>query len=81
MGSDGKTVIPFVVRTQLGYTRWTRISFSFFAESSSQIEAGYYQIDTGSLSSCISGKSIVAFIPLSSQNIALSSAITFLSGF
>ena len=30
---------------------------------------------------CISGKSIVAFIPLSSQSIALSSAVTFLSGF
>lgn len=79
--SDGRTVIPFVVRTHWGYTRWTKISFSFLAEASGQIEAGYYQIDTGSLSSCISGKSIVAFIPLSSQDPALSSAITFLSGF
>lgn len=81
VNSDSNGVIPFIIRTHWGYTQWTKLTFSFLAEASSQIEAGYYQIDTASLSSCNSGKSIVAFIPLSSQNAALSSAITFLSGF
>ena len=81
VNSDSNGVIPFIIRTHWGYTQWTKLTFSFLAEASSQIEAGYYQIDTASLSSCNSGKSIVAFIPLTSQNAALSSAITFLSGF
>jgi cysteine-rich repeat protein len=81
VNSDSNGVIPFIIRTHWGYTQWTRISFSFLAEGSSQIEAGYYQIDTASLSSCNSGKSIAAFIPLTSQNPALSAALTFLNGF
>jgi hypothetical protein len=36
INSDG-TVIPFVIRTHWGYTQWTRITFSFLAEVSSQI--------------------------------------------
>jgi hypothetical protein len=28
-------VIPFTIRTHWGYTRWSKISFSFLAESSS----------------------------------------------
>lgn len=81
VSSDNNGIIPFVVRTHWGYTQWSKITFSFLAEGSSQIEAGYYQIDTASLSSCISGKSIVAFIPFASQNAALTKALTFLNGF
>lgn len=74
-------MIPFIVRTQWGYTQWSRITFSFLAESSSQIEAGYYQIDTGSLSNCYSGKDIIAFLPFVNQNINAVNALTFLNGF
>jgi hypothetical protein len=81
VNSDSNGVIPFIVRTHWGYTQWSKLTFSFLAEGSSQVEAGYYQIDTGSLSSCNSGKTIAAFIPLSSQSSALTSAITFLNGF
>lgn len=81
INSDNFGVIPFVVRTHWGYTSWTKITFSFLAETSSQIEAGYYQLDTGSLSSCNSGKSIVAFLPFINRNISGNTAITFLNGF
>jgi hypothetical protein len=81
VASDSFGVIPFVVRTQWGYTQWSRISFSFLAEASGQIEAGYYQVDTGTLSACCSGKDIVAFLPFPVQNSALTSAVTFLSGY
>ena len=81
VNSDSNGVIPFVVRTHWAYTRWTRLVFSFIAEASSQIEAGYYQIDTASLSSCCSGKQISAFIPFASQSSSFSSALTFLNGF
>lgn len=37
VSSDNFGVIPFVIRTQWGYSRWTRITFSFIAEVSSQI--------------------------------------------
>lgn len=37
VASDSNTVIPFVVRTQWGYTRWTKLTFSFLAEASAQI--------------------------------------------
>ena len=81
IASDSNGIIPFVVRTHWGYTQWSKITFSFLAEGSSQLEAGYYQIDTGSLSSCSSTKSIAAFIPIVSQNAASTSALTFLNGF
>lgn len=81
IASDSNGIIPFVVRTHWGYTQWSKITFSFLAEGSSQLEAGYYQIDTGSLSSCSSTKSIAAFIPLVNQNAASTSALTFLNGF
>ena len=79
--SDSNAIIPFVVRTHWGYTQWSRLSFSFLAETSKTIEAGYYQIDTATLSACFSGKEIVAFIPFNNQNNVYSNALTFLNGF
>jgi hypothetical protein len=80
VNSDNNGVIPFVTRTQWGYTRWVKISFSFFAEASDRIVAGYYQIDTATLSSCISGKQIIAFIPTNCKGNNWKAA-TFLNGF
>ena len=74
-------MVPFIVRTQWGYTRWSKISFSFLASASPRIEAGYYQIDTGSLSACFSGKKMGAFIPFKNAKNAHTSALTFLHGF
>ncbi len=74
-------MIPFIVRTHWAYTRWTRITFSFLAEISSQLDAGYYQIDTASLSACFSGKEIVAFIPFTNCHVKSPKALTFLNGF
>ena len=54
--TDSLAFIPFVIRTQWAYTRWTKIIFSFLAEDRTDIESGYYQIDSGLLASCISGK-------------------------
>lgn len=54
--TDSLAFIPFVIRTQWAYTRWTKIIFSFLAEDRMDIESGYYQIDSGLLASCISGK-------------------------
>lgn len=79
--SENNGVIPFAVRTQWAYTQWTKITFSFLAEVSSQIEAGYYQINTGSLGSCCSSKAVYAFIPFMNQNIPGNQVLTFLSGF
>lgn len=73
-------MIPFIVRTQWGYTRWSLISFSFFAETSDRIVSGYYQIDTATLSSCFSGKQIIAFIPTDCKDSSFK-ALTFLNGF
>ena len=81
VSSDSNTVIPFIIRTQWGYTRWSRISFSFFAETSSQLGAGYYQVDTASLSACFSGKEIVTFIPFIDSTLKAPKALTFLNGF
>jgi hypothetical protein len=81
VASSNFGTIPFVVRTQWGYSKWTRITFSFLAEVSNQIEAGYYQIDTGSLGSCCSEKAVIAFIPFFNQNIDGNKALTYLSGF
>ena len=58
--------IPFVVRTQWTYTAWVHISFSFIAEDRVDIETGYYQIDSGSLSSCDVGKQIQVLLPFRS---------------
>ena len=69
------------MRTQWGYTRWSRISFSFLAEASSQLGAGYYQVDTASLSACFSGKEIVTFIPFIDSTLKAPKALTFLNGF
>ena len=78
--SDSNTVIPFVVRTQWGYTRWTKISFYYLAEASDLINAGYYQIDTATLSACTSGKQIIAYIPTQPKSDKWK-ALTFLNGF
>jgi hypothetical protein len=81
VNSDSTGVIPFIVRTHWGYTQWTKLTFSFFAEASDQLDAGYYQLDTASLSACYSGKNIIGFLPFSGQAIAGGVALTFLSGF
>lgn len=80
VNSDSFGVIPFVVRTHWGYTKWTKLTFSFLASASDKIAAGYYQVDTATLSSCISGKQIFAFIP---TNLGSNKWIaqTFLNGF
>jgi hypothetical protein len=81
VNSDSNGVIPFIVRTQWGYTRWSRITFSFIAEVTPQINAGYYQIDTATLSACFSGKEIIAFIPFTQCTINAPKALTFINGF
>jgi cysteine-rich repeat protein len=80
VNADNNGVIPFVVRTHWGYTRWTKITFYFLAEASDLVQAGYYQIDTATLSACISGKQIVAFIPTECKSNQWK-ALTFLNGF
>ena len=45
------------------------------------MEVGYYQIDTGTLSACSSGKDIAAFIPFSGANQAVNAGLTFLNGY
>ena len=69
------------MRTHWGYTQWRKISFSFIAEGTAQIEAGYFQVDTSTLSSCSSGKEIVAFLPIKDPQPTLTKALTFLNGF
>ena len=56
-------MIPFAIRTQWHYTRWTKISFSFLAEDREDIDSGYYQIDSGLLSGCGSGKEVRVLLP------------------
>ena len=80
LNSDSNGVLPFVVRTQWGYTRWTKITFYFLAEASDLLSAGYYQIDTATLSACISGKQIIAYIPTQPKSNSWK-ALTFLNGF
>jgi hypothetical protein len=65
--SDSNGVIPFVVRTHWKYTSWTKISFTWLAEDMDNLEAGYYQVDTGSLSGCVSGKDIHILLPFRSN--------------
>ena len=64
--TDSLSFVPFVIRTQWLYTRWTKISFSFIAEDRVDIESGYYQIDSGVLAGCISGKEIKVLLPFHS---------------
>lgn len=46
------------------------------------MEAGYYQVDTGTLSSCSKvSKAISAFLPVLNSQINGAKAVTFLSGF
>lgn len=46
-----------------GYTQWTKIAFSFIAEDRHDFESGYYQIDSGLLAGCSSGKEIRVLLP------------------
>ena len=61
--SESLSFVPIVIRTQWSYTQWTHITFSFLAEDRDDIESGYFQIDSGYLSSCDSEKSISAVLP------------------
>lgn len=64
--SESTSFISFVIRTQWPYTKWNYIHFSFIAEDRLDLESGYYQIDTGSLSSCENGKLIDILLPFKS---------------
>ncbi len=79
--SDSYGVIPFVIRTHWKYTSWTKITFAFFAEDKDNIEAGYYQVDSGSLAGCISGKDIHVLLPFRTNFKGAIKALTFLHGF
>ena len=61
--SESLSFLPFVIRTQWPYTQWNQITFSFLAEDRSDVEAGYYQIDSGPLSGCENGKMIDVLLP------------------
>ena len=50
--TDSLSSFPLVVRTQWSYTSWIQIGFTFLAEDRNDIETGYYQVDSGSLSGC-----------------------------
>ena len=62
-----QSVISFVIRVQWKYTKWNLISFSFFIEDHQDIESGYYQIDSGSLSGCRINQDIQIFMPYRNQ--------------
>lgn len=79
--SDSNGVIPFVIRTHWKYTSWTKISFSFFAEDKDNLEAGYYQVDSGSLAGCIAGKDIHILLPFRTYFEGDILATTFLNGY
>jgi len=55
--------VPFIVRTQWPYTKWNQISFSFVIEDRTDLESGYYQIDSGPLAGCDNGKSVDILLP------------------
>ena len=40
------------------YTRWVRVVVHFLVEDRSDIESGYYQLDTGLLGDCVAEKYI-----------------------
>lgn len=79
--SDSHGVIPFVIRTQWKYTSWTKISFTFLAEDRENIEAGYYQVDSGSLAGCVAGKDIHVLLPFRTNFKGAIKAQTFIHGF
>lgn len=70
-----------MIRTQWKYTSWTKVSFAFFAEDKDNIEAGYYQVDSGSLAGCVSGKDIHVLLPFRTNFKGAIKAQTFLHGF
>ena len=55
--------VPLLVRTYWKYTSWRKISFSILAEDRHDVEAGYYQIDSGALGNCEPGKNIQVLMP------------------
>ena len=61
--SDSLSYVPLLVRTHWRYTRWRKISFSILVEDRTDLESGYYQVDTGSLGNCETGKSIQVILP------------------
>ena len=56
VSTESKSFASFIIRTLWLYTRWTHISFLFLAEDHLDIDSGYYQVDSGLLSDCESGK-------------------------
>ena len=58
-----------MIRTHWKYTEWVKISFSLFAEDRSDIEAGYYQVDSGILGGCESGKNLQTFLAFKNESI------------
>ena len=79
--SDSFGIIPFVIRTHWKYTSWTKLSFSFIAEDRDNIEAGYYQVDSGALAGCVAGKDIHVLLPFRTNFKGSIKALTFLHGF
>jgi hypothetical protein len=79
--SDSYGIIPFMIRTHWKYTSWTKISFSFFAEDKGNIEAGFYQVDSGNLAGCNSGKDIHVLLPFRTNFKGAIQGLTFLHGF
>jgi len=81
---DLSGVVPFIIRTQWKYTQWSSMTVRIFIENRQDIEAGYYQLDSGALASCDASKNVNIQVPLHSQwqgfNANLQSVV-FLHGF
>ena len=60
---NSTTSVPFILRTLWEISRWTQITFNFIAEDRSDIEAGYYQVDSGDLAGCHNGESVDILLP------------------
>lgn len=56
--------IPFQIRTQWKYTIWVKITVNFLAETRTDMEASYYQQDTGVVSGCGDTKAQALLLPL-----------------
>lgn len=75
------TAVDFLIRTQWKYTQWTLITFSFFAEDVSNIEANSFNIDTASLAGCSDSNQVNVVLPYKNQGFTPIKAFTFLNGF
>lgn len=71
------------MRTPWRYTYWTKIIFSFFAETRPEFEAGYYEIDSGRLGGCEAGKDIKVLMPFRKIGLQMGKIehMLFLQGF